>query len=154
MGLRSFFEVGSEVYYDGCDVVSGEADLLPDLGAHLDQSFGGSFDVSAVCIGDDEGHHFVVLKILPDAVRCYNNEPVLGGDVGLGYLGSGIGACAEARFVPEGTSHGQAWHIQLLHPHPQGTQILPFLILLAENSPSKLLDSLSFILPFRLLIIR
>ena len=61
MGLRSFFEVGSEVYYDGCDVISGEADLLPDLGAHLHQPVVGSFDVSAVCVGDDEGHHFVVL---------------------------------------------------------------------------------------------
>ena len=104
--MRSFLEVGSEVYYDGCDVVSGKADLLPDLGAHLDQPFGGCFDISAVCVGDDKGHHFVVLKILPDAVRRYNNEPVLGGDIGLGYLGRGIGACAEARFVPEGTSHG------------------------------------------------
>ena len=70
-------------------------------------------------VGDDEGHHFLVFKILPDTVRCYYNEPVLRGDVSLGYLGGCICACSDAGFVPEGASHCQAWHIQLLHPHPQ-----------------------------------
>lgn len=86
MRLGSFFEAGGEINDNGSDVITGEAYFLPDLCAHFDQPFSCSFDISTMGVRNDESHYFLVLKILPNTIRCDNDESVLSGDVSFGYF--------------------------------------------------------------------
>ena len=118
---RSLLTIGSEINDDCCDIISRKTDFLPYLWAHFDQSFSCCFDISPLRVWDYESHHFLVLEILPNTVRGYNDKSVLGSDVRLAYFRDSSCPCTNAGLIAKRTRHGQAWHIYLLHPYPQRT---------------------------------